>query len=266
MRRWLSPFAGVLLASLVVAGCGSDSGSNDRATVFAAASLTDAFKEIGDAFHAAHPDADVEFNFAGSPALVTQIDQGAPADVLATADTTNMQHAADMGLIADEAQTFARNRLAIIVPSDNPAGIETYLDIANDGVKLVLAQEGVPAGDYARQVLDNIAATSEGGPGFAARTLSNVVSEESNVKAVVTKVQLGEVDAGIAYFTDVTPDLAADITLIEIPDGVNVIGVYPIAATRDASRPELARAFIEFVLSDEGQAILERSGFMRSPE
>ncbi|MEX1254093.1 MAG: molybdate ABC transporter substrate-binding protein [Dehalococcoidia bacterium] len=262
---WAGALVGLLIAAFA---CGdsderSGPGPSGDITVFAAASLTDPFNEIGDAFEAANPDVGVTFQFAGSPALQTQLAEGARADVLATADESNLEAALDAGLVIDAAQPFARNKLAIIVPADNPASIESCLDLANDGLKLVLAAEEVPAGNYARQSIDLMAQDPTAGAGFSERVLANVVSNEPNVKAVVTKVQLGEADAGIAYVTDVTPDVAADITVIEIPDDMNVIAVYPVAVTSEAAEPEIAAAFIEFVLSDEGQAILRQHGFLR---
>jgi molybdate transport system substrate-binding protein len=288
MLQWTyrAPFvlALILAGVLLVSGCDDDEdgeGSGDGETpqvtqestagqsslsgdltVFAASSLTDAFTEIGDAFSTANPDASVEFNFAGSPALRTQLAEGAAADVLATADQTNMDTALQDGLVVDPGTVFARNRLAVIVPADNPAGIESPFDLDEDGIRLVLAGEDVPVGNYARQSLDLMEADPQDGAGFSDAVLENLVSEEPNVKAVVTKVQLGEADAGIVYVTDVTPDVASDITLIEIPDAVNVIAQYPIAVTADAGAAGLAQAFIDFVLSDAGQSILQEYGFL----
>jgi molybdate transport system substrate-binding protein len=238
------------------------SGLSGDLTVFAAASLTDSFNEIGEAFEAANGGVDVTFNFAGSPTLRTQLAEGARADVLATADESNMSQALDAGLVVDGGEPFARNGLAIIVPADNPAGIESYLGLANDGLRLVLAAEDVPAGNYARQSIEKMAADPAAGAGFTDRVRANVVSNEPNVKAVVTKVQLGEADAGIAYVTDVTPDVEQDISLIKIPDDMNVIAVYPVAVTTEAAEPEIAAAFIDFILSDEGQAVLRRYEFL----
>jgi molybdate transport system substrate-binding protein len=270
LRRRLSLLS-VIIAALAASACTSagdappDGAVSGDITVFAAASLTDAFTEIGAAFEGANPGMDVTFNFAGSPALRTQLREGARADVLALADGANMDAAHDDGLVVDTGTPFARNRLAIIVPADNPAGIESYLDLADGGVRLVLAQEDVPAGAYARRAIERMAGDPEASAGFAGRVLANLVSEEANVKAVVTKVQLGEADAGIAYVTDVTPDVEAEVTLIEVPDDKNIIAVYPVAVTREAAEPEIAQAFIEFVLSDEGQALLRKHGFLGAP-
>jgi molybdate transport system substrate-binding protein len=244
-----------------VPATGSEGVSGDL-TVFAASSLIDAFEEIGSAFGAANPEASIEFNFAGSPALRTQLEEGAPADVLAVADENNMQLALDDGSVIDAGQTFARNRLAIIVPSDNPAGIETPFDLGNDSVRLVLAGEDVPVGNYARQSIDLIGQQPDAPDGYADAALDNVVSNEPNAKAVVTKVQLGEADAGIVYVTDVTPDLESDVSTIEIPDEVNVIASYPIAVTSEAAATDVAQEFIDFVLSEEGQAILRDFRFL----
>jgi molybdate transport system substrate-binding protein len=257
-------------ATVLTAGCGGGTpgggtpgpGVRGTVTVFAASSLSDAFREAADAFTLANPDAQVSFNFGGSPTLVTQLDQGARADVLATADEANMQSARDKRLIDGSPATFARNRLAIIVPKANPAHIETPAALAKPGLKLVLAQKSVPVGAYARQALAKFDGKESYPADFDARVLTNVVSEESSVKSVVTKVQLGEADAGIVYVTDVTPGVIGDITLIAIADAYNVVASYPIAITKDASHRAAAQAFVDFVLSSAGQAILTKHGFM----
>ena len=231
-------------------------------TVFAAASLTDAFNEIAEGFTTANPDADVEFNFAGSPALVTQLIEGAPGDVLATADQRNMDAALEEGAVVDAGTAFARNRLVIIVPSDNPGEVETPADLAIPGLRLVLALPEVPVGNYARQALAKFDGADGYPADFSATVLEHLVSEEPNVKSVVTKVQLGEADAGIVYVTDVTDDVAADISTIEITDAYNVIATYPIAVTSSADSPDVAQAFIDYVLSDEGQSVLATYGFI----
>lgn len=271
----------LLIAALVVA-CRSDSKSLPTAspvvptssaaptkvpvagkiTVFAASSLTDAFQQIATDFQTANPGASVEFNFGGSPALVTQLDQGATADVLATADQKNMQAALDKTLVRDAGTPFVKNRLAIIVPKSNPGGIASPKDLAKPGLKLVLAQKDVPVGNYARQSLDKFSADPTYGAGFSQSVLTNLVSEEPNVKAVVTKVQLGEADAGIVYITDVTAGVAGDITTVPIDDQYNIIATYPIAITKDAGKPDVAQAFIDFVLSQKGQATLKQYGFI----
>jgi molybdate transport system substrate-binding protein len=250
-----------LLFSAFGAGCGGD-GSDETLTVFAAASLTDAFEDVGDAFAEENGGVSVEFNFAGSAALVTQLDQGAPADVFASAAQKNMDDALANGSVIDAGQIFARNRLAVIVPAGNPANIQSPCDLMNSGVKLVVAEDGVPVGDYARDSFVNLDAGAACGAGFSDAALANIVSNEANVKAVVTKVQLGEADVGVVYVTDVTPDVEADITIIPIEDAYNVIATYPIAVTTEADSPDVAQAFIDFILSADGQAILGSYGFL----
>jgi molybdate transport system substrate-binding protein len=245
----------------LVASCSNDD-RGQAITVFAAASLTDAFNEIADDFEAANPDTEVVFNFAGSPTLVTQLEQGADADVLATADQQNMANAIEKNLVADEGRTFARNRLVIIVPEDNPGGVTAPRDLGNPGVKLVLAAPDVPVGRYARESLDKFAADATYGTDFSSEVLANLVSEEPNVKAVVTKIQLGEADAGIVYVTDVSADVSGDISQIEIADEFNVIASYPIAVTAEAGEPGPAQAFVSYILSAEGQATMEEFGFI----
>jgi molybdate transport system substrate-binding protein len=250
-----------LVAISIATACVDGDNENDI-TVFAAASLTDAFNQIGDDFSTANPDASVTFNFAGSPALVTQLEEGAAADVLATAAQSNMDAALDKQLVADAGVTFARNRLVIIVPSDNPGGVTTAQDLSKSGLRLVLAAAEVPVGRYARESLARFSADAMYGAGFTDAVLANLVSEEPNVKAVVTKVQLGEADAGIVYVTDVTDDVSGDISQIEIADQSNVIASYPIAVTAEADAPDVAQAFIDYVLSDAGQATLGEYGFI----
>ena len=260
LRRTLHLATALFAVGLATSCSGGDGGTELR--VFAAASLTDAFTAIGDDFEAANDDVDVTFNFAGSPALITQLDEGASADVLATADQQNMANAIEKNLVADEGVTFARNRLVIIVPEDNPAGITSPQGLAKPGIKLVLAAAEVPVGRYARESLEKFSADPAYGADFSATVLANVVSEEPNVKAVVTKIQLGEADAGIVYVTDVTEDVSVDISEIAIADEFNVIASYPVAVTAEAGEPDVAQAFIDYVLSPEGQATLEEFGFI----
>jgi len=235
--------------------------NSGEVTIFAASSLTDAFNAIASDLEAANPGLDLVYNFAGSQALVTQLSEGAKADAFASANNIQMKAASDGGVIAGEPQTFAHNRLAIVVPKDNPAGIASVADLGNDGVKLVLAAEDVPVGQYARQSICIAGVdTATYGDGFVDNVSGNIVSNETNVKNVLAKVQLGEADAGIVYVTDVTPDVTADVTLIEIPDAVNVIASYPVAAVTDGNA-DAAASFISYVLSPEGQATLASFGF-----
>jgi molybdate transport system substrate-binding protein len=226
--------------------------------VFAAASLTDAFTEIGKAFEAAHPGVTVTFNFAGSQALRTQIEEGAPADVFASANKTEMDNLTSGGFVTQTApQIFLANKLVVILPAENPARLENLEDLAKPGMKLVLAAEEVPVGKYARQALDQM--NGQFGSDFADKVLANVVSNEDNVKQVVAKVQLGEADAGIVYTSDAVA--APDLKTMEIPAALNVVAEYPIAALSTSANAELAVAFMDYVLSADGQAILKKWGF-----
>jgi molybdate transport system substrate-binding protein len=230
--------------------------------VFAAASLTNAYQEIADRFEQTHPGVQVLLNFAGSSDLSLQIQQGAPADVFASANLNQMCAAQDALAGEGEFAVFARNRLIVILPSDNPGGVNTLADLAQPGLALVLAVPGVPVRDYSDTMLNALAADVEYGEAYRAAVLENLVSEEPNVRQVVTRVALGEADAGIVYASDVTPDLAAQLLILDVPDVFNVIAEYPVATVLDAEQPELAQAFVALVLSVEGQAILSRWGFI----
>ncbi len=226
--------------------------------VFAAASLTDAFTEIGKNFEAVNPGVTVSFNFAGSQALRTQIEEGAPADVFASANAKEMDTLVTETLVAqDTPQVFLNNKLVVILPANNPAALEKLEDLATPGIKLVLAAEEVPVGKYARQALD--AMNVQFGSDFKDKVLGNVVSNEDNVKQVVAKVQLGEADAGIVYTSDAVA--APDLKTIEIPAEVNVIAKYPIAPLTKSANTDLATAFIKYLLSSDGQAVLQKWGF-----
>jgi molybdate transport system substrate-binding protein len=232
-------------------------------TVFAAASLTEAFTEIGEHFEAAHPGVTIVYNFAGSNQLAQQIGQGAPVDVFASANRAQMQAAIDAGrIISGTQQTFVRNRLVLIFPIDNPAGISALQDLAEPGLKLVLAAKEVPVGQYALDFLDKAVQDPSFGAAFKDAVLQNVVSYEENVRAVLTKVALGEADAGIVYTSDITGENAAQVGRLDIPDGLNTIATYPIAILNDTPSAELAQAFIDYVLSPTGQDLLARYGFV----
>ena len=231
-------------------------------TIFTAASLTEAFKEMGANIEQANPGTKVTFNFAGSPTLRTQLAQGARADVFASADEPNMQGAQKEGTIASEPRLFVRNQLVAIVPAANPAQVMRLQDLAKPGVKLVLTNKEVPVGNYSRQALAKMSQDAAFGSEFTTRVLANLVSEETNVKQVVAKVQLGEADAGIVYSSDVTPAVRGAVQVLTIPEPFNVIAQYPIAVVRDAPNAAGGRAFIDYVLSPAGQAILTKHGFL----
>jgi molybdate transport system substrate-binding protein len=256
VRRGLALVAAVLVLSACAGS--ADRGDGESAehgtlTVSAAASLTDAFSRIGKTFEGRHDGVTVTFNFGPSDGLAGQIDEGAPVDVFASASSRWMDVVQTAGPGVAGRTDFARNRLAVIVPRHNPAGIEGIDDLAEDGVKLVLAAEGVPVGDYAREALTNA--------GIADAALANVVSNEEDVKGVVTKVLSGDADAGIVYVTDVTANIADHVKLIGIPDDVNVIATYPIAVVSGTKEAGLAQDFVDLVLSD-GERTLARYGFL----
>lgn len=229
-------------------------------TVLAAASLTDSFEAIGAAFEAAHPGVKVTFSFAGSQQLRAQIEQGARADVFASADSKNMDPLKTENLLTGDPQVFTRNTLTVIIPKANPAGLKTLQDLAKPGLKLVFEDASVPAGNYTLQILDKLSADPAFGSDFKTKVLANVVSKETDVKAVVSKVSLDEGDAGVVYTTDAM--VAADkLSTIAIPDQFNVIATYPIAVLKASANADLARQFVDYVLSSDGQAILTRYGF-----
>ena len=230
--------------------------------VFAAASLSDAFTELGRRLERRQPGLSVRTSFAGSQQLATQIEQGAAADVFASADERWMDYVRQRGLLSGESVVFARNRLVVIVPRSNPARIRRLQDLARGGIKLVIGADPVPVGRYSRTALRKLAADPAFGADFAARTLRNVVSEEENVKSVVGKVQLGEADAGVVYRSDVTAAVARYLQVLELPVEANVIAAYPIARLKGSNAPEAAQAFVDLLLSPEGQRLLERRGLI----
>ena len=203
---------------------------------------------MGEAFTAANPDAKATFSFDASSALVTQIIEGAPADLFASADVANMDKLTEAGLNGTEPVIFATNLLTIIVAPGNPKGITGVEDLANPDNKVVLCAEEVPCGRYAKQILDT------------AGVSVTPVSLEQNVRGVVTKVTAGEADAGIVYVTDVTA-AGADAEGVEIPADINVVAEYPIASVKASTNADVNQAFIDFLLSDDGQAIMAEYGF-----
>jgi molybdate transport system substrate-binding protein len=249
----------IVVAGAFLTACGSTagtasvspSGTSLRGTVsvFAAASLTDSFKALGSAFQTAHPGVTVQFNFAGTPTLVTQIEQGAQADVLASADTTNMDKLTADGFAAGTAQVFARNQLEIVVGPGNPKQIGVLADLARPGLIYISEAATVPAGKYSLQALAKA--------GVSARPKSL----ETDVKSVVSKVELGEADAGIVYTTDVKA-AGSRVQGVSIPATDNVVATYPIVAVKGAKNSAAADAFIAYVRSSTGQSNLESFGFL----
>ena len=229
-----------------------------------ASSLTDAFNEMGVEFPRLAGNEGVKFtpSYGASTMLRTQLEQGAPADLFAAADTIQMDMAVKAGVIVGTPKIFVRNRLTVIVPKNNPAGVNALVDLAKPRLKFVTTAPDVPVGNYTRQALTKMAAEAQFGVGFDQKVLANVVSEEANVRQVVTKVQLGEADAGVCYVSDVTPASAPALTMIEIPDQFNTIAEYPIALTKNAKAPATALRFITYVSSAAGQGILKKNNFI----
>src|SRR5512132_3809843 len=257
LRSRIRLAAVLAVAALTLAACGGDDDSGGGSSgqspaeikVFAAASLTAAFTELGQQYSSANGGTKVAFNFAGSQALATQVQQGAPADVFASADIPNMDKVKDL---VGTPQNFASNLLQIVVEKGNPKGVKTLDDLANPDLKVVLAAPDVPAGRYAEQVLDQAGVSVQ------------PVSQEDNVKAVVTKVSLGEADAGIVYVTDVTAG-GDKVEGVDIPREQNVVATYPIATVKASKAQDKAQVFMDLVLSDQGQQVLKKYGFLPPP-
>ncbi|MCA1692262.1 MAG: molybdate ABC transporter substrate-binding protein [Acidimicrobiales bacterium] len=250
-------WAGVVLIALVPACAPADRVAGARpggstpltgtVTVLAAASLTETFEELGRRFQAVHPGVDLTFSFGPSSTLVRQVQEGAPADVVAVADEGLLQPVADAGLSSSPA-IFARNRLALVVAAGNPEGVDSLAALARPGLAVVLCAPEVPCGRLAAEAL------RRAGIHVEPRSL------EPDVKAVVAKVALGEADAGIVYVTDVSAG-GSKVEGVAIPPAENAVATYPIATLRRAPNPAAAAAFVDFVRSDEGRALLTSAGF-----
>ena len=257
--------AGLVLSCIVVVGlvgCGAGAqsgGQGGTLTVLAGSSLTDAFGELAKTFEEQNPGVRVKQSFESSSTLLTQIRQGAPADVFASAAEEEMDAAVEDGLVLGEPEVFVKNREVIMVPRDNPADIDAFGDVAEPGVRLVLAEDGVPAADYALEILGK--ANAEYGSGFKGDVLSNVVSREADVRASVNRVVVGDADATFGYASDYTPDIRDRVEVVPIPPDLNIIATYPVAALKDAKDPGLAREWVELVTSEEGQRVLDEWGF-----
>jgi molybdate transport system substrate-binding protein len=246
------------IAGLLLAACGGVAGQpatspasqvSGTLTVLAAASLTQAFTKVGDQLHTRHPGLDVKFSFAGSPTLVTQIQQGAPADVFASADQANMQKVVAGGLAAGTPAVFARNKLEVAVQAGNPKHIASVTDLANPAIRVDVCAPGVPCGTYST--------TTFGKAGIKVTP----VSQEQDVKSVLTKVGLGEADAGIVYVTDVQ-SARGQVEGVTIPDSLNTTAEYPIVELRSTQNEAAAKAFVDSVLGAEGQRTLASFGFL----
>jgi len=250
----------LIVAVAFLAGCGNPAATaaspsatalSGTLSVFAAASLTDSFEALGSAFQTAHSGVTVQFNFAGTPTLVTQIEQGAQADVFASADTTNMDKLKADGFTVGTPQVFAHNQLEIVVAPGNPKGITALADLAKPGVIYISAAATVPAGKYALQAL------AKAGVTVTPKSL------ETDVKSVVSKVELGEADAGVVYTTDVKA-AGSKVEGVPIPAADNVVATYPLVAVKGTKNSDVANAFIAFVLSSAGQSRLTSFGFLHA--
>lgn len=252
-----------LMLCFILTACSLAAPQPITLNVFAAASLDAAFHEIGAAYEAANPQVKLSFNFAGSQQLAQQINQGAPADIFASADAIQMETAINEGqIISGTQQVFAYNRLVVIYFKGGTSVIRGLADLAKPGLKLVLADKAVPVGKYALGFLDKASQDPAYGADFKTRVLKNVVSYETDVKAVLTKVSLGEGDAGIVYTTDAASGDPTKIGQVPIPDALNVVAAYPIAPVKDGAQLAAAQGFIRYVLSQGGQAVLLKYGFI----
>ncbi|MGE3193173.1 MAG: molybdate ABC transporter substrate-binding protein [Microbacteriaceae bacterium] len=243
----------LLTAAVALTGCAEEAPVDDAQmhgtlTVFAAASLTETFDALAAEFEAEHPQVEVVLNYGGSSSLATQIRQGAPADVFAAANESTMQMVVDAG-DASDAPIFATNTLVLVTPPGNPAGVTGLADLADPDLAIALCDPVVPCGSAAQTLLTNAGVTA------VPDTL------EDDVKAVLTKVELGEADAGLVYVTDAHAT-GSTVEIVDVPEAQQVINRYPIAVLTGAPNPDAARAWVEFVLSDEGQAVLSDAGFL----
>lgn len=237
-------------------------GRDATLTVFAAASLSEAFTEIAAEFEASPSGGQVAINFAGSQQLAQQISHGAMADIFASADSQQMDNVIITGQVAAGTdQPFIHNQLAVVLPPDNPAAISAFGDLARPGVQLLLADPAVPVGRYSQELLARASQQPGFGSEFKDRVLANVVSHEENVRAVLTKIILGEADAGIVYLSDFIGARDERILMIPIPDEVNVTASYYIAPLTDSFNREQGLDFLNMIFSPQGQEILMRYGF-----
>ena len=263
---------GALLV-LFVAACSSAGGASTTSpppsagsvdlTIFAAASLKNMLAEAETAYEAANPGTDLTISTDSSAALETQIEEGAPADVFLSADTTNPQKLVDNGFAAGEPVNFAGNELTVIVPTDNPAGIQSPADLAKDGVRIIAAGDEVPITKYATQLVQNLAAVDGYSADFEAAYAANVVSKEDNVGQVVAKIELGEGDAGIVYVTDAAA--LDEVTAVEVPDAANVPATYAGVVVGASPNQDASVAFLGWLTGPDGQAVLSSFGFLPPP-
>jgi molybdate transport system substrate-binding protein len=249
-----------MLAILMIASLAGGSSSVEL-VVFCAASLTGAFGEMGQIYEDENG-VDVILNFDGTQAIRTQVEQGASADVFVSANKKHMDALMAEGFMDnDSVSIFTENRMVVIVPKGNPADIQSLSDLAEPGVMIVMGIREAPFGGYALQVLDNLANDPAYGPEYRDAVMNNVISQETSVSHLVSKIALGEADAGFAYQSDISPELSEQVSKVEIPDQYNVVAEYPLGMLKESENPDQAASFIEFVISPEGRTILEKYGF-----
>lgn len=251
----------VLIFSLALVSCsGEVNKETTELTVFAASSLTNAFEELGERFEKDNPSVTIIFNFGSSSQLAAQIIEGVPGDIFASANETQMEILFQEGRLNGSSRTFCTNTLVIGVPGGNPSAITQLSDLTTAGLRVVLAAPQTPIREYSDQVIKSTLQ-----PGDQTLLYKNVVSEEPNVRQVVTKIALGEADAGIIYRTDITPDIKSLVTAVPIPLQNNVPARYPVAILNGSSSIEAAEDFIQFILGEDGQNILQNWGFGPKP-
>lgn len=264
MNRFLRPVCAGVVAVALISGCGSGGDSSSPAStpsggssaesatgkiiVFGAASLKNTFTEIGERFKADNPGASIEFNFAGSSDLVTQLTNGAPSDVFASADTKNMDKAAQAGLLAGDPVNFASNTLVIATAPGNPKKIASFADLAKPDLIVVACAPQVPCGSATQKIEQATAVTLK------------PVSEESSVTDVLNKVTTGQADAGLVYVTD-AKGAGDKVTAVPFPEAADAVNTYPIAVLKEADNPDLATKFVDLVTAQAGQEILSQAGF-----
>ena len=260
-----------ILVVILGAACGELSDTNSmknsrkqELTIYAAASLAEAFTRLGEVFESSHPNVEVVISFAGSQQIAQQLSQGAPGDLFASANAKQMENVISAGRVMSGAdQEFIQNQLMVILPGDNPGIIAGVRDLIKPGLRLILADKSTPVGLYSQKMLERANQQIGFGEDYKEKVLGNVVSYEENVRAVLTKITLGEADAGIVYVSDAAGAQGEDIRMIPIPEEINVTASYYIAPLSDSSEKDLGLDFIALVLSPEGQDILNGYGFMK---
>jgi molybdate transport system substrate-binding protein len=256
----------VLVAVSIAGGCtGAEAGGSGRVelVVFAAASLRDALRDVETAYEAATPGVVLTIATDSSATMRTQIEHGAPADVYLSADVAKPDALVQAGLVDGAPLVFTRNRLTLVTPRDNPAGISIPADLAKPGVRIVAASDAVPITGYAARVVANLATLPGYPPDFVAAFAANIVSREDNVRSVVAKIELGEGDAAIVYGTDVTG--LDDVATIDLPEAANVEAAYAAAVVGATAHPHEAHAFLDWLAGSDGAALLARFGFLPPP-